>query len=343
MVEPRDRQLLNLGIARGLFDQRVADRLYQEALLHDRRASDLLIEHGLLERAVLDELLGSLGRHDGPSDIGGFRIIEPLGRGGMATVYLAEEPGSTRRVAIKLMHPAVAAHHDAVSRFLREARVLATITHPHVVAVHASGRHTAQPYLVLELVTGGDAGRVARAAGGMLDEPRALRLIADACAGLSALQAAGLLHRDIKPSNLLITAEGRVKLGDFGLARTQADCDRLTSTGLTVGTPTFMSPEQAGGDRALDIRSDLYALGATLFALVTGQAPFTGRNPVTIAARVLREAFPDPLVIRPQVHPAVCQIIRRATARRPEDRFASPEEMAAHIGQAIRDVVGKGQ
>ena len=231
------------------------------------------------------------------------------------------------------MHPAIAAHPDAVSRFLREANVLATIHHPHVIGVHASGRHGVQPFLVLELVDGGDAGQLANRSGGRLDEARALAVIADGCLGLSALHQARLLHRDIKPSNLLINAAGRTKLGDFGLARTQDDTDRLTTTGLTVGTPTYMSPEQAGGERTLDVRSDLYALGATLFALVTGQPPFSGKSPVVIAAKVLRDPFPDPRKIQPALSDRVCDVIARATARRPEDRYQTPEEMIAALDQ----------
>ncbi|HEX3135293.1 MAG TPA: serine/threonine-protein kinase [Planctomycetota bacterium] len=327
MVEPRDRQLLNLGVARGLLDHSVAERLYREALLQDRRASDLLVEHGLLSRTVVDGLLTNLARNDVPHSVGGHRILRQIGRGGMATVYLAEQSGSGHQVAIKLMYLAIAAHSDAVSRFLREANILATITHPHVVGVYSSGREGVQPYLVLELIAGGDASQLAHANGGALNESRAMHLIADACAGLSALHTARLLHRDIKPSNLLITAEGRAKLGDFGLARTQDDSDRLTTTGLTVGTPTYMSPEQAAGDRTLDVRSDIYSLGATLFALTTGQPPYPGKNPVTIAAKVLSEAFPDPGLVRGSLSPAVCGIIRRATARRPSDRFATPEVM----------------
>lgn len=331
MVDQRDRQLLNLGVARGLFDQATADRVYQEALLQDRRASDLLVENGLLSRTVADSLIAHLTRSDHPESIGGLSIIRVIGRGGMATVYLAEDAANKRQVAVKLMHPAVAAHPDAVSRFLREAHVLSTIHHPHVVGVYGSGRHGAQPYLVLELVAGGDAGQLVNRSGGRLDELRALSIIADGCLGLDALHRARLLHRDIKPSNLLITDDGRAKLGDFGLARTQDDSDRLTTTGLTVGTPTYMSPEQAGGERTLDVRSDLYALGATLFALVTGQPPFSGKSPVGIAAKVLRDPFPDPKKIQPALSATVCRIITRATSRRPDDRYQTPAEMATAV------------
>ncbi len=337
MVEPRDRQLLNLGVARGLFNQAVADRTYEVALLEDRRVAEVLIEHGILSRAVVDGLLANLTKNDIPHTIGGHRIVRQIGRGGMATVFLAEQPESRQQVAIKLMHHAVAAHPDAVSRFLREATLLAAITHPHVISVYGSGRHGAQPYLVLELVSGGDASHLLHTSGGNIDEAQAMHLIADGCAGLNALHHARLLHRDIKPSNLLITAEGRGKLGDFGLARTQDDSDRLTTTGLTVGTPTYMSPEQAGGERTLDVRSDIYALGASLFALATGQPPYAGKSPVTIAAKVLSEPFPDPGLIRGSLSPAICDIIRRATARRAADRYATPDDMRMALVRATQN------
>jgi serine/threonine protein kinase len=350
MPEQRDQLLLNLGVARGLMDRSTAERIQRMALEQNRRAADLLIQQGVLSRQAIGDLMAGLATNEGPLQVGDYRIIRQIGRGGMATIYLAKkvprvaesrtesqvEPGANE-VAIKLMHPSVAAHTEEVSRFLRETTMLANLRHPHVIAVHGYGRHGTQPYLVLEMATGGDAGQLANnTLGGCIDEKMALRLVADGCAGLSALHAARLLHRDIKPTNLLIDAQGRGKLGDFGLARTQDDADRLTATGLMVGTPAYMSPEQASGDRELDVRSDIYALGATLFALVTGQAPFSGKSMVIVAAKVLTNSFPDPALIRPTLSPLTCSIIRRATSRKPADRYPTPEVLHAALLSAIR-------
>jgi serine/threonine protein kinase len=346
MREQRDQLVLNLGIARGLFDRLTAERIQRMALEGNRRVTDLLIQQGVLSHQAVGDLVASLSANVIPSNVGDFRIIRQIGRGGMATIYLAEKAprrvaelqteSATNEVAIKLMHPSVAAHTEEVSRFLRETTMLGNLHHPHVIGVHGYGRHGTQPYLVLEMATGGDAGQLANnTLGGCLDEKIALRLVADGCAGLTALHAARLLHRDIKPTNLLIDAQGRGKLGDFGLARTQDDADRLTATGLMVGTPAYMSPEQASGDRELDVRSDIYALGATLFALVTGQAPFAGKSMVIVAAKVLTNAFPDPAFIRPTLSPLICSIIRHATARKPSDRYPTPEAFHAALISAI--------
>jgi serine/threonine protein kinase len=346
MAESRDQLLLNLGVARGLFDRSTAERIQRLAIAENRRATDLLIQQGVLSRQAVGDLVTSLTTNEVPLHVGDYRIIRQIGRGGMATIYLAEKmlrrasesqiDSATHEFAIKVMHSSVAAHTEEVSRFLRETTMLGGIHHPNVIAVHGYGRHGIQPYLVLEMAAGGDAGQLANdTLGGCLDEKIALRLVADGCAGLSALHAARLLHRDIKPTNLLIDAQGRGKLGDFGLARTQDDADRLTATGLMVGTPAYMSPEQATGDRELDVRSDIYALGATLFALVTGQAPFAGKSMVIVAAKVLTNSFPDPALIRPSLSPTVCSIIRRATARKSADRYPTPEALHAALISAL--------
>ena len=350
MAESRDQLLLNLGVARGLFDRSTAERIQRMAIAENRRANDLLIQQGVLSRQAVSDLVTCLTTTDIPLHIDDYRIIRQIGRGGMATIYLAEKMlrrasegptqpptgSATHEVAIKIMHSSVAAHTEEVSRFLRETVMLGNLHHPNVIAVHGYGRHGTQPYLVLEMAAGGDAGQLAnRTLGGCLDEKLALRLVADGCAGLSALHAARLLHRDIKPTNLLIDAQGRAKLGDFGLARTQDDTDRLTATGLMVGTPAYMSPEQASGDRELDVRSDIYALGATLFALVTGQAPFAGKSMVIVAAKVLTNLFPDPALIRPSLSQNVCSIIRRATARKSSERYSTPEALHADLISAL--------
>lgn len=350
MAESRDQLLLNFGVARGLFDRSTAELIQRLAIAENRRATDLLIQQGVLSRQAVGELVTSLTTTEIPLRIGDYRIVRQIGRGGMATIYLAEKmhrraaeaamqpptESATHEAAIKIMHPSVAAHTEEVSRFLRETAMLGNLRHPNVIAVHGYGRHGIQPYLVLEMAAGGDAGQLANSTlGGCLDEKLALRLVADGCAGLSALHAARLLHRDIKPTNLLIDAHGRGKLGDFGLARTQDDADRLTATGLMVGTPAYMSPEQASGDRELDVRSDIYALGATLFALVTGQAPFAGKSMVIVAAKVLTNLFPDPALIRPSLSPIVCSIIRRATARKSAERYSTPEALQADLISAL--------
>jgi serine/threonine-protein kinase len=335
MADLRDKLFLNRCVANGLFAQQQAERIHRQAVLEDRRATDLLVEHGLMTRQEVERLLGGLGAEDVPRSIGGFRILHVIGSGGMGTVYLAEQESLGRQVAIKLIAAKAAQDPDLVERFLREARLTARINHPHVVGIIDAGRHAGRPYLVMELVGGGDAARLMKRAGGRLDERRALELIADCCTGLAALAAARLLHRDLKPANILIDEDGRAKLGDLGLARSQSDDERLTTTGITVGTPAFMSPEQALADATLDVRSDLYALGATLYTLLTGREPYAGSSAAEVAALVLTRAFPDPLALRPELSPATAALIRKATARLPADRHQTPTALLDAIDAAL--------
>lgn len=275
-----------------------------------------------------------------PTQIGGFRIRRIIGQGGMATVYLAEQVSLGRQVALKLMAPHITRHPQAVERFLREARAAAAINHPHVVGIIDVGQHDGQLYMALELVTGGDAAGLAHANGGTLPEDRALALVEDCCKGLQALHDARLVHRDLKPSNVFITRDGSAKLGDLGLARSQDGDDRMTITGQLVGTPAFMSPEQAGGEAPLDTRSDIYALGATLFALVTGRQPFVANTPIAVAAKALVEPAPDPRTFAPHLSTTTAEVILRCMAKDPAARFQTPDELCAALAEARARLAG---
>jgi hypothetical protein len=262
-----------------------------------------------------------------PASLGAYELTARLGEGGMGRVYRARDVTLGRDVALKLLSPALAAEPEARRRFLREARALAALDHPHVVRCYAAGEVPTpagdRPFIAMELLPGGDAHALARAAGGRLDERRALEVCRDAARGLVALSSAGLVHRDVKPTNLLLAADGRVKLGDLGLARRRGGEDRLTLTGVAVGTLGFMAPEQLEGAADLDARADVYALGATLLALLTGAAPRPGAGPpVDLEAR------------RPDLSPRTRDLVRRAMhrdrARRPD-----PGALLAALEEAL--------
>ncbi len=275
--------------------------------------------------------------------IAGYEILDQIGAGGNGTVHRARQLSLGREIALKLVAPRQHADRHAAARFLREARLAAAINHPHVVSIIDVGEVGDELYLAMELIDGGDLQRLTQRSGGRLDEARALAIIGDACSGLAALHQAGLLHRDIKPANILLTRDGRAKLADLGLARPVAiDGDQLTSAGLTVGTPAYLSPEQAEGMGEIDIRSDIYALGATLYAITTGATPYKGGSAFVVIARILTEPPPDPRAENPGLSDGLVALLARAMAKDRRERFATPDEMLRAIRALQRRAGGDG-
>ena len=216
--------------------------------------------------------------------IGGrYRLGERIGRGGMATVYRAHDEQLDRAVALKMMRADLGEDALFVKRFEAEARRAASVVHPNVVPVYDVGVDEA-PYMVMELVEGGDLAKVL--ATGPVPAERAARLTADAAAALQAAHNAGLVHRDVKPGNILLRADGQALVADFGIARATGE-DSMTKTGAMLGSVEYFSPEQARGERA-GPSSDIYALGVVLYELLTGRRAFTGDTPYAVATARLR-------------------------------------------------------
>ena len=267
--------------------------------------------------------------------IGGHRLLSKLGQGGMGTVYKAVQLSMDRIVALKVMRSELAKDQGFVERFLREARASGRISSPHVVACHDVGIDHGIPYMSLELLEGGDAVRLMRKAGGRLDEGRALALLRDCCIGLQAVHAAGLIHRDIKPHNIFIDADGRAKLADLGLARREDGDDRLTMTGQAMGSPAYMSPEQARGASDLDIRSDIHALGATVYHLLTGHPPYNAGSLFATVHAVINAPVPDPRGEAPGLSVGASALVRAMLAKEPGARPQTPEELLEHLDNLL--------
>ncbi len=267
--------------------------------------------------------------------IAGYEVVERLGEGGMGAVYRARDVRLDREVALKVLPPHLLADAQWRERFEREARVAALVQHPNVVQCYALREDQGRIFMALELVRGKDADRLCRETGGKLPEKRALEIVRDGAKGLVAIEKAGLVHRDIKPANVFVAATGEAKLGDLGLARGRATSDRMTQTGAILGTPAFMSPEQANGETDLDVRTDIYALGATLFQLVTGRAPFEGPSPFATVAQVLRDPTPDPRTIHAEVSDATARLILKAMAKERTGRHRSASELLAGLERAL--------
>ncbi len=273
---------------------------------------------------------------DGDKRLGKYLLKSKLGQGGMGVVYLATDTRLKRDVALKVLPKEMASDEAAVKRFLREARVAARLNHPNVVAVYDVDQQRGYCYLVMELVNGCTASDLL--AQGPLSWTEATRLIAEACRGLAAAHEAGLVHRDIKPSNIMRTNDGLVKLADFGLAKAADDSNNvknpLTQSGTILGTPHYMSPEQCRGE-PIDPRSDLYSLGATYFALLTGHAPFSDPNPLQVMFAHCSKPTPDPSTLRDDLPVACSAVVMKALAKNRSERFASAKDMLAALTELL--------
>src|SRR5205823_1986720 len=252
--------------------------------------------------------------------IGGrYALDRPLGRGGMASVYLGHDGQLERRVAVKLLAPGVARDHDLRRRFARESRLAARLSHPNVVAVYDAGEEDGRPYIVMEYVEGETVADVLRRRGSLPPE-EAVEIAAQVCAGLAHAHAHGLVHRDVKPQNLLVARDGRVKIADFGVARGD-DASKLTQAGTVLGTAAYLSPEQAAGAEVGPC-SDIYSVGAVLYELLSGSTPYRFESLAGLAAP---RTAPPPLP--PHVPPALAEVVARCLAPDPDDRPASAGEL----------------
>jgi serine/threonine-protein kinase len=263
-----------------------------------------------------------------------------LGRGGMATVYLARDLRHDRPVALKLLHPELAATLGP-ERFQREIRLAARLQHPHILTVHDSGeiaRTGGAPLLWFTMpFVEGESLRDRLRRERQLPVEDALRIAREAADALSYAHRHEVIHRDIKPENILLTAEGHSLVADFGIARALGGDDpKLTETGLAVGTPAYMSPEQAAGDRGLDARTDLYSLGAVLYEMLAGEPPYTGATTQAILAKRFSEPPPSVRAVRPSVPESVDQAIRKALAVVAADRFTTVAQFAQVLATAER-------
>ncbi len=271
---------------------------------------------------------------DVPSQIAGYRLGARLGAGAMGAVYRATQEALGREVALKLMAPQLAGDEHYCERFLREARAAARVNHPHVVTCFDAGRQDRWLFLAMELMPGGDVEHLLAQQGGRLPEGRALALLHDAALGLMGIEQAGLIHRDLKPANLLLDARGTVKIADLGLARQEGQAG-ATSAGAVMGTPCYMAPEQARGQADQDIRADLWALGATLFQLLSGRPPFSGEGVLDTIAKVVQEPVPDLRRACPSAGEATVAILARCLEKDRARRYHHAEELAADLARAL--------
>ncbi|HEX6406100.1 MAG TPA: serine/threonine-protein kinase, partial [Gemmatimonadales bacterium] len=262
-----------------------------------------------------------------------YRVERELGRGGMATVYLAHDIRHDRPVALKVLRPELAASLGP-ERFLLEIRIAARLRHPHILPVHDSGETAGRLWYTMPYVEG-ESLRQLLSRERQLPVDRAVRIAIQVLGALGYAHGHGVIHRDIKPENILLESDQAV-VADFGVARaiSAAGEDRLTETGLALGTPAYMSPEQATASRDLDGRSDLYALGCVLYEMLAGQPPFVGATAQQLLARHAIDPVPPLRTVRDTIPAPVEQSVTRALAKVPADRFATAGEFAEALTRA---------
>src|SRR5258706_915939 len=266
--------------------------------------------------------------------LGAYRIISQIGQGGMATVYKAYQASMDRNVAVKVLPNQLADSKEFIQRFQQEARIIARLEHAHILPVFDYGESGGITYFVMRYLDAGtlkdkmESGR-----------PLALneidRLFTQLADALSYAHSMGVIHRDLKPSNALIDAQGNLFLTDFGIAKIlECASPRLTQTDAIMGTPAYISPEQAQAQK-VDQRSDIYSLAIILYEMVTGRVPFTADTPLAVILKHVSNPLPLPSTIKPDIPEAIEQVILKALAKNPDDRFATVAEFAAAWKRAL--------
>ena len=271
--------------------------------------------------------------------IGRYHIIEPLGEGGMATVYKAYDIRLERNVAVKVLRTdqfIPAQLHMVLQRFEREAKSLAKLSNPNIVNILDFGEHEGMPYLVLEYLPGGT---LKQKTGSAVPWREALRVLLPVARGLAYAHSHGVIHRDVKPANILMNEDGRPVLTDFGIAKLleSPEGHTLTGSGVGIGTPEYMAPEQGIGASAIDERADVYSLGIVLYELVTGRKPYIADTPMAVVLKQITDPLPHPRDFAPDLPESVEHILLKALAKEPEHRYADMKAMTGAMEEALEE------
>lgn len=266
-------------------------------------------------------------------EVNGYTVMEQLGRGGMATVFKAYHASLDRYVALKVMHPAFMEDENFLARFQREARVVAKLEHPNIIPVYDFSDHDGRTYLVMKYVEGMTLkGRLQE---GPIPPDEGVKIIETLGAGLAYAHDQGVLHRDIKPSNVILAKDGQIFLADFGLARIASAGESTLSSDMMIGTPQYISPEQALGERDLGPATDIYSFGVVVYELVVGQVPYSSDTPFSVVHDHIYKPLPLPRTVNPNVPESMERILLKSLAKDPADRFESVDVMVTAFKKSV--------
>jgi eukaryotic-like serine/threonine-protein kinase len=294
----------------------------------------ILLQRGFLDKTGVDKIKSYQQMYQISDKIPGYKLMEKLGQGAMGTVYKAKQVRMERWVAIKVLQPELAANMTIKQRFLQEARASARLNHPNVITGIDAGEVEGLCYFAMEYVEGKTLQQLVKERGAM-DERQALDAILQVAKALEHAEKLSLVHRDVKPDNIMITRDRQVKLLDLGLAKVRSGEDVGSTKGMAVGTPNYISPEQAMGRQDIDTRSDIYSLGVTLYFTLTSRVPFEG-PPEVVMYRHIHEPPPHPKNFRPDLQETTATLIYSMMAKRPEDRPASAGQLVSDIEHLMR-------
>ena len=294
----------------------------------------ILVKRGFLDREDVDKIKNYQQMYQMADKIPGYKLHSRLGQGAMGTVYKARQIRMERWVAIKILQPELAANPIIKERFLAESRASARLNHPNVITGIDAGEITGLCFFAMEYVEGKTLRELVKERGPM-DQRQALEITLQLAKALEHAEKHSLVHRDVKPDNAMVTRDRQVKLLDLGLAKLRAEADPGMAKGMAVGTPNYISPEQAMGRQDIDSRSDIYSLGVTLYYILTGRVPFEG-PPEVVMYRHIHEPPPHPKNFRPDVTDPVVTLILNMMAKRPQDRPASAAQLVSDIEHLLR-------
>ena len=266
------------------------------------------------------------------SKLGPYELLEEIGRGGMATVYQAYQPNVDRFVAVKVIHRSVSMESKALDRFTREARLVAKLEHPHILPVYDYNGQNDPPYIVMRYLPTGTLKDILER--GRLPFHEVVFLLGQIGSALDYAHRQGVIYRDIKPSNILVDADGNAFLTDFGIARIMEGAEGLTGSGMTIGTPGYMAPEQGLGV-PIDPRADIYSLGVMAYEMLTGKVPFSAETPMAVILKHINDPVPAATNLNPELPPAVDRVIEKSMAKRPEERYQNASELTRALSAAV--------
>jgi serine/threonine protein kinase len=351
-IDRRLAQVLIQAKAVSLQDLHACRAVQDEARAHGRTPPDLsaiLLERGLVEAETLRALRRAAniphapvevpapqpatGRRRPWRSIGGYELIAPIASGGSSTVFKARDPATGRIVAVKVLSQEGASDRGT-ERFLREAHVACQLRHENLVEGITVGADSGLYYFVMEYLEGESVGDRLRRCG-RYSEHDAIQVGRGVARALECARQHGIVHRDIKPDNIMIDTAGRIKLCDLGLARPFGRPTSVTTTGIAVGTPRYISPEQARGDPSVDHRSDIYSLGITLYHIVVGEAPFQGESGIVLLSKHIYEDVPLVRLRRADLSPELEYVIARATRKDPDDRYETAGDMLRDLDPLV--------